>query len=498
MIDDPAAAKLETALSMVEASFPNAVSVLAAMDVRLDDRVETACVTPSGRMLVSPAFARRLTLRHLVFVVAHELYHVLYGIFDRFDDDTPAPRRRLVNIAHDFIVNDMLEKKFCGDAMDNLRQDRYYYYYYEDDDTPPEVDYIPEEGLFWADYRESYVGAFGRPQPPIGSYTIESLVLELERMQDALPDKGMLQRMLDGADAGKGEPPPPPNGLGAALDALGDLGLPPGAGDGGAGAPAPPDASPEKIPELLTAAEEAALFPDETAVERAARRERVVESVKLADARDALVRQMDAGHGLRPGDGDAIVHALGGTWETPWERALQKWFDDTAPPVRSWAKASRRAGDRADVVLPGRLKDGFILHIVVDTSGSMSSFLPAVFGMIQSFGKTSGVRAARIVQCDTAVYKDEIVDIDDLADYRVEGFGGSDMSPGLWRLAEDPTVGAAVVLTDGGIDFPPKETVPFDVLWCVFSHGGDASWFKPGYGDVIGVPVEQFATGIDA
>ena len=53
MSDDPAAAKLETALSMVEASFPNAVSVLAAMDVLLDDRVETACVTPSGRMLVS-------------------------------------------------------------------------------------------------------------------------------------------------------------------------------------------------------------------------------------------------------------------------------------------------------------------------------------------------------------------------------------------------------------------------------------------------------------
>jgi len=495
--DDEAARKLETALSMVEASFPNAVSVLAAMDVLLDDRVETACVTPSGRMLVSPAFARRLTLRHLVFVVAHELYHVLYGIFDRFGDDTPAPRRRLVNIAHDFIINDMLEKKFCGNAMDNLRQD-YYFYYDSGDGIPPEVDYIPKEGLFWADFRNAYMQAFGRPQPPIGSYTIESLVLELERMQDALPEKGMLERMLEDADADKGTPTPPPNGLGAALDALGDLGLPPGAGAGDAGAPASPDASSEKIPELLTAAEEAALFPDETAVERSERRERVVESVKLADARDALVRQLDEGHGLLPGDGDAVVHALDGAWDTPWERALQKWFDDTAPPIRSWAKASRRAGDRADVVLPGRLKDGFILHIVVDTSGSMSSFLPAVFGMIQSFGKTSGVRAARIVQCDTAVYKDEIVDIDDLADYRVEGFGGSDMSPGLWRLAEDPTVGAAVVLTDGGIDFPPKETVPFDVLWCMFSPGGDTSWFNPGYGDVIGVPIEQFETGPDA
>ncbi len=489
MSDDPAATKLETALSIVEASFPNAVAVLAAMDVRLDDRVETACVTPSGRMLVSPAFARSLPLRHLVFVVAHELYHVLYGVFDRFGDDTPAPRRRLVNIAHDFIVNDMLEKKFCGNAMDNLRQDRYYYF--EDEDgIPPEVAYIPKEGLFWADFRNDYEKAFDRSQPPIGSYTIESLVLELERMQDALPDKGMLERMLEGTDAGKGEPPPPPNGLGAALDALGDLGLPPGESDGDAGAPASPEAPSKKLPELLAAAEEAALFPDETAVERAARRERVFEALELADVRNILCNQL-ATRGGGPGNGDYLVRSLDGTWSTPWERALQKWFDDTAPPVRSWAKASRRAGDRADVVLPGRLKDGWILNVVADTSGSMGALLPAVFGLLRSFGRTAGVRAARIVQCDSDVVADEIVDIDDLDTVEVKGLGGGMDPPGLLRMAEDPSVESVLVLTDGYIEIPPKEAVPYDVLWCLLCAGGDTSHFVPDYGTVMSIPAEE-------
>ena len=48
MNDASAVVKLESALSMVETLFPNAVHILAAMDVRLDDRVATAAVSASG------------------------------------------------------------------------------------------------------------------------------------------------------------------------------------------------------------------------------------------------------------------------------------------------------------------------------------------------------------------------------------------------------------------------------------------------------------------
>ena len=476
MSGDATARKLQNALAMAGTLFPNAAPVLAAMDVRLDDRVGTAAVTPSGRMLVSPAFFGPLTLHEAVFVVAHELYHVLYGVFDRFDRKTPPHRRRLVNIAHDFLVNDMLEEKFRAEDFRDLGRKRAG----DGPHGPSRSSFIPAGALFWPDYADTWESIAGRKQPPLHSFSLESLVLALESLRDELPSGSIAPLFAGGHGRKEGN-------LGDRLDRACCEADGEGPSSGGM----------QRLgstPELMTEEEEAALFPGETAVERKERRDRLEREAELETARREVpeafraldeLKKSSRSRGVSPGDGDAVVRALSGVWETPWERALQKWMDDTAPPVRSWAKASRRTGDRTDVVLPGRLKDGFILHVVVDTSGSMVSDLPAVFGMIQSFGRTSGVRAARILQCDTAVSADDIVDIDDLADFRVKGFGGSNMSPALLRLAEDPTVEAAIVLTDGYIGYPPKEAVPFDVLWCL---SGSASSFHPGYGTVLSIP----------
>lgn len=46
-------------------------------------------------------------------------------------------------------------------------------------------------------------------------------------------------------------------------------------------------------------------------------------------------------------------------------------------------------------------------------------------------------------------------------------------------------------LTDGYIDYPPEDSVPFEVLWCIIGSGDKAqTWFNPGYGRVVGIPVE--------
>ena len=494
MNEETAARKLETALAMVETLFPNAVHVLAAMDVRLDDRVKTAAVTPSGRMLVAPAFLDTLTVQQAVFIVAHELYHVLYGVFDRFDSDTPRERRWLVNIAHDFIINDMLERKFAEAGFSAARSGTSSKGWTGSSHS----EYIPREGLFWADYARSYKRIVGQDQPPLEKFTLESFVIELERIRDAFPAGNPLGRMMPS----KRQDRPWGTQLGdvwGQLEGDGDDGV---AGPGGESRSNANDGASDEggrgdlsdilgtQPELLTEREESELFPSETALERHAKRERVRSAKELSLTREVACRELDATHGVSPGDGDAVVHALEGTWDVPWERALQKWLDDTEPPARSWAKASRRVGDRTDIALPGRQNEGRLLNIVVDTSGSMEDVLPAAFGMIQSFGKTAGVRAVRIIQCDAEVTDDDLVDIDDLASFQVKGFGGSDMSPGLLRLAEDPTVEAAVVLTDGGIDWPQKDVIPFEVLWCIIGCGPDLSWFDPGYGSVIGVPIE--------
>ena len=75
---------------------------------------------------------------------------------------------------------------------------------------------------------------------------------------------------------------------------------------------------------------------------------------------------------------------------------------------------------------------------------------------------------------------DELVEIDDLAKFQALGGGGSDMTPAMLRLADDPTVDHVIVMTDGWIDYPP--TVPYDVLWALSEENDE---FQPEYGRVI-------------
>ena len=44
--------------------------------------------------------------------------------------------------------------------------------------------YIPREGLFWTDYASSYKRIVGKDQPPLETFTLESLVFELEYIRD--------------------------------------------------------------------------------------------------------------------------------------------------------------------------------------------------------------------------------------------------------------------------------------------------------------------------
>jgi predicted metal-dependent peptidase len=88
-----------------------------------------------------------------------------------------------------------------------------------------------------------------------------------------------------------------------------------------------------------------------------------------------------------------------------------------------------------------------------------------------------------LLQCDTGVSRDDTVAPGELATYEIAGFGGSDMSPALNHLARDTEVEAALVLTDGYIDYP-QETQPYQVLWVILGSSVP-DCFTPLYGDVI-------------
>jgi len=233
--------------------------------------------------------------------------------------------------------------------------------------------------------------------------------------------------------------------------------------------------------DVLDGATEAEMYPDDAA-EAGERAEQVRD---MAAKALGLARAMNLARGPRgtdAGTAGQTVLALRGVYRTPWQLALQRWIEAVAPGGRTFSRPSRREAAQADVVLPGRRREGWILNIVLDTSGSMTDEIPRALGTLGEFCEAVGVDQVRLVQCDAEVTSDELLDPHDLTERHIEGYGGSDLSPALRRLSEDQHVRAVVVITDGDIAYPP-EPMPFELLWLVPAGSGSA--FNPPYGRVV-------------
>jgi len=503
-VKDTLQEKIEQAIAYVRISLPHLASALAVLDFSLDQRVQTAAITSSGRVLIDPMFVEDLSVRELGFVFAHELYHALYGVFDRFSQDQDANEAWLVNVAHDFIVNDLLVQHL---SLDHEPVCDEYGFVVSDRWTE-----VPEGALLWRNYSADFKRLTGKTQPPLDEYTLESLVLELKGLKkramsfDALGGTGLPLGALGGSSDGPFDSlkreafpeggyvcrdasgmDPSPARQKPLRDSDGPLGYPVGAQEFGALLRS------RATDEFLSEVEEREMFPDETELERRARRERFEIELELGnDEFRKAVSQLAGEGGHAPGGGTALVKAFVGAYKLPWEAALQKSIDDFAYTERTWARASRRSGDRSDVVLPGHARVGYQLNIVADTSGSMVAILPMVLGLIQTFGRSAGLSVVRIVQCDSEVQSDDVVKIDEMASLEMKGMGGGMDPPGMLRMAEDPDVERVLVLTDGYIEIPEEKDVPYDVTWCLLTEGGLTDHFNPPYGRVIGIPIDDF------
>ncbi len=298
------------------------------------------------------------------------------------------------------------------------------------------------------------VPAGGLDMPGASKRSAEEIVLEMRRNAEIMPSKTAV--------------------FGGEETTVGRLFGPRGRGPGGAAVEA--DAG-----DVLESQREKEMFPGEVAQQAeqvAAVKERASNSLAMARAVGAL-------KGLRgddPGATSEVVTALRGIYRTPWEVVLQRWMESVAPGERTFVRASRRGADRSDVVLPGRRREGWMLTVILDTSGSMIDELPRALGAIADFCDAVAVDRIRLLQCDVAVTSDETVTPDELAQYQVSGFGGSDLTPAMDLLAADPQVRAAAIITDGDIQFPPA-AMPYAVLWVL--PPTRSAGFAPGYGRVV-------------
>jgi predicted metal-dependent peptidase len=394
---------VQEALRRVGLALPYLVGLIQKIQVQLDQRVEAMGVFASGRLLVNPDFARSLSPRDLGFVLTHQLYHLVLRTHERGEGADPVD----FNVAHDYVINDMLREELRTDS-------------------------IPAGGLDWRGAR---------------LMSAEKILREMERSPSRRPS-----RLWDAQEAGDGQP-----GEGEGQDPAGDV---------------------------LDSARERKMFPDTQPLDQQARVREVQERAAQAQGLRSLMRSMSGdAKGSEAGGDQQDVAALRGLYRPPWELALQRWLESVAPSDRSYARPSRRGADRTDVVLPGRKREGWTLHIVLDTSGSMADEVPRALGAIADFCEAVGVDQVHLVQCDTEVGSDEVLTPAEVSRWQVTGYGGSDLAPAMLRLADDPEVAAALVVTDGEIDYA-EEPVPYNVLW-VLPPWKEQQEFTPRYGKVI-------------
>ena len=475
--------KVASAVVLVKAMFPFQGDLVAHARINLDDRVRTACVFPSGRILLSPAFIEDMTIAELAFLIEHEMMHVYYKTNER---SKLIPDHVMGNVAHDLVINGELIEAFSFACP-------------------------PKGGLHWPDFEDSVrflyeKGILNEGYKPITEYSFEEMVALLiafknnvhllpaeildalsnaTSFSDSLVEEAKQSSMNNDvwsvlgqltfdktetetdADEKTAETPSKPSDE----------------------APSDPAAKAEKArqkwlgalfsEDAMSSQDELEWFPDESPLTIAMEEQKAKDLIRTMSARkEAIEINAEMTRRMRNGDtkvviGDGAnsvrvwdVKIMRGKYSDSWEMALQAWIDESAPPTRSWARASRRGAERTDVVLPGRERvSEWMLNIVLDVSGSMWSVLPTILGHIQAFGISAGVKYVRLVESVEDCRIDNIMEISELDKYKMPLADGSDMCPSMLKLAEDTSVESVLVLTDGYIDYPPAEDIPYNVVW---------------------------------
>jgi hypothetical protein len=394
--------RIENGLRLVTVPFPHFAGLVRTVRVCLDERVPTMGIFASGRLVANPRFVSQLKENELIFVLAHEIFHLALRTHDRAVGSDPLQ----FNYAHDYIINDILRGELG-------------------------FQHVPAGGLDWPGAREM---------------SAEEILLQMDKNPNHLAQVGA--GVWQNAAASRGDSSSRGNG-----------------GD------------------VLDGRLERQWFPDEASSDQEAQAEAIKETAAKALSLGKLMGSMRGlGRGADSATSNQLVTALRGLYRTPWEMALQRWLESVAPGPRTFIRPSRRGADRVDVVLPGRKREGWILNVVLDTSGSMAEEIPRALGAIADFCDGVAVDQVRLVQCDTTVTSDKFLMPAEVARHAITGYGGSDLSAAMYHLADDPNVEAVVVLTDGDILYPEEE-MPYEVLWVLPARSSVA--FHPPYGLVL-------------
>ena len=167
-----------------------------------------------------------------------------------------------------------------------------------------------------------------------------------------------------------------------------------------------------------------------------------------------------------------------------WQDVLREFFVDTCKgaEMARWSKinsrifSATRQGGRAGVCLP-TLYDERVGEVVIagDTSGSMGSFYPILFGEIAGICQLAKPESVLMLWWDTRVAGTQTFKPDqyDTIAQAMQPAGGGGTEPSVvydWLQAHNKKPQCIVFITDGYIGNEPHNPLGVPVLWCIIDN----------------------------
>jgi predicted metal-dependent peptidase len=164
----------------------------------------------------------------------------------------------------------------------------------------------------------------------------------------------------------------------------------------------------------------------------------------------------------------------------PWKKLLHQYVQRCrlSKPMRTLERPRRRWAMLDTTLYPGLKRDRtFRLGFGIDTSGSMSSDdIHEGLVELQGIAKLDKDIEIVVVEFDTMIHKEYVLDAHGEVDVKVVGRGGTDFNAffqRMFELGKKSEIDAIICFTDGYAPAPELKFRPIQIptLWCLVEQG---------------------------
>ena len=167
-----------------------------------------------------------------------------------------------------------------------------------------------------------------------------------------------------------------------------------------------------------------------------------------------------------------------------WKSILRRFVQQSACADYSWRMPNRRYIARGLYLPELRSESMPPIVVVVDSSASTSTVLPAFKAELQSIVEECQPESTIVVMADAKVQRVDRFERGDPIEFHVEGLGGTDFRPAFEHVDREQLDPACLIYLTDGDGVYPEEPCTYPTLWAITTPKRQAPWGETVHIDV--------------